>query len=124
MGLILVSFKIFYYRYLLKISARFDLPCLLTYITSYCGRNHIKMEVIKKCTSYMAITLSNRGTVLSFRDVLNFTPPCSMDRFLRSWEAPFTKSIFPYQKYKSIEEIHQSLDFPTRADFFNSLKQV
>ena len=72
----------------------------------------------------MALALTKGDKKLVFRDVRSYTTPCSLDKFLKSWEAPFTKSIFPYQKYKSIEELQESVDFPDRSDFFNDLKQV
>ena len=72
----------------------------------------------------MTVDLEKDGKKLSFRDVRSYCPPCSLDTFLKSWEAPFSKSIFPYQRYSSVEELAQTTDFPTKDDFYNSLKQV
>lgn len=96
----------------------------MPYITGYCNSKGIKMDPIVKSSGYMSLILSKDDKQMAFRDVMNYSPPCSLDRFLQSWEASFTKSIFPYQLYSSVEELHQSTEFPAREDFFNSLKQV
>ena len=72
----------------------------------------------------MTVELVKDDKRIEFRDVRHYCPPCSLDKFLKSWEAPFTKSIFPYQRYNSVEELARSTEFPEKADFFNSLKQV
>ena len=100
------------------------LPCLITHIASYCDENNVDITLIKKGTGYMFIDLEKDGKKMSFRDVRSYCPPCSLDKFLKTWEAPFSKSIFPYQRYSSVEELSQTTDFPTKQDFFNSLKQV
>ena len=108
---------------------KFDIPCLITYFATYCREKDIKMRILKKTTSYFTLELIKDENLptekrISFRDVRNYCPPCSLDKFLRTWEAPFSKSIFPYQRYSSVEELGQATEFPSKEDFFNSLKQV
>ena len=106
------------------ILGKFDLPCLITYIATYCEQNEVQINIIKKGAGYMTVDLVKDGKRMTFRDVRNYCPPCSLDKFLTSWEAPFSKSIFPYQRYGSVEELAAATEFPTKEDFFNSLKQV
>ena len=108
---------------------KFDIPCLITYFATYCREKDIKMRILKKTTSYFTLELIKDENLptekrISFRDVRNYCPPCSLDKFLRTWEAPFSKSIFPYQRYSSVEELGHATEFPSKEDFFNSLKQV
>ena len=108
---------------------KFDLPCLMTYFASYKEKTGIKINILKKAASYFTVELIKDEKLptekrISFRDVRSYCPPCNLDTFLTSWEAPFSKSIFPYQRYGSVEELAQATEFPTKEDFFNSLKQV
>ena len=108
---------------------KFDLPCLMTYFASYKEKTGIKINILKKAASYFTVELIKDEKLptekrMSFRDVRSYCPPCNLDTFLTSWEAPFSKSIFPFQRYGSVEELAQATDFPTKEDFFNSLKQV
>ena len=65
-----------------------------------------------------------REQIIVFRDCLNYTAPCSLDKYCRQWGAKLVKSIFPYSLYHSIEELKSSYDFPAYADFWSDLKQV
>ena len=117
--------SIFQYFYL----GKFDIPCLITYFASYCQENEVKINILKKTASYFTLELIKDEKLptekrISFRDVRNYCPPCGLDKFLRTWEAPFSKSIFPYQRYSSVEELAQATEFPSKEAFFNSLKQV
>ena len=83
------------------------------------------MSVIKKGSGYMTLNLKNKNYLeVSFKDVRHYTSPCNLDKFLKTWQAPAEKSIFPYQKYSSIEELEQATDFPSLEDFYSDLKQV
>ena len=110
-------------------SGKFDIPCLITYFATYCHEKNLKKMILKKTASYFTLELIKDEKLptekrISFRDVRNYCPPCGLDKFLRTWEAPFSKSIFPYQRYSSVEELSQATEFPPKEDFFNSLKQV
>ena len=64
------------------------------------------------------------GLEVVFKDVRHYTSPCNLDKFLKTWQAPAEKSVFPYQKYSSIEELEQATEFPPIEDFYSDLKQV
>ena len=72
----------------------------------------------------MTLNLERDGLEVVFKDVRHYTSPCNLDKFLRTWEAPAEKSVFPYQRFSSIEELIQTTEFPPIEDFFSDLKQV
>ena len=108
-------------------SGRYDLPCIIGLIYNYSKLHDCKMKTIKKGTSYMALTLTktvgDRKAVITFRDVLNYTAPCSLSKYLKQWGSPLAKSIFPYSKYQSMEEMGQDKDFPSYDCFYSDLTQ-
>ena len=61
---------------------------------------------------------------VQFRDVLDFTAPTNLDKYLKTWNASEVKSIFPYSHFKSIETLARTTEFPQKEAFFNELKQV
>ena len=108
--------------------AKFDLPAIIGLIYGNCKRNDIEFSTIKKGTKYitgqMAKRLDGRSRMIVFRDCLNYTAPCSLDKYCRQWGAQLEKSIFPYSLYHSIEELKQAVEFPSFNDFWSDLKQV
>ena len=100
-------------------SQRFDIPVIagtlfqtLRYLTGE------EVSVLKKGASYFSVSCGG----LVFKDALNYTSPCSLDKFLKNWEAPFTKSIWPYSLFGSVEEIKSCKKFPKRSEFYSELK--
>ena len=96
-------------------------------IYSYCGRNDIEISTIKRAGCYFTLSLIKKGDrmqKIEFRDVLNFSSPTSLDKYLKQWGVPISKSIFPYSYYKSVEELSEAIDFPPPEAFFNDLKQI
>ena len=61
---------------------------------------------------------------IQFRDVLDFTAPTNLAKYLKTWNASDAKSIFPYSYFNSIEDLESTIDFPSKEAFFNELKQV
>ena len=100
-------------------SARFDLVVLIPYIGKWCGKE-IKTNMIKRGAQYMMLTVNQ----IQFRDVLDFTAPTNLSKYLKTWGASEAKSIFPYSFFKTIEEIEACTEFPPKEAFFNELKQV
>ena len=93
------------------------------------GRSLEEVEVFfwgrgKKTCGYMTLGIQDADLTISFKDVRHYTSPCNLDRFLKTWKAPAEKSIFPYQKFSTIEECEATTEFPPIEDFFNDLKQV
>ena len=72
----------------------------------------------------MVLEITDADLVISMKDTRHYTAPCTLDSFLTTWKAPAQKSIFPYQKFSSIEECEATTEFPPIEDFFNDLKQV
>ena len=99
--------------------AKFDLVVLLPYIAKWCG-TEINTNMIKRGAQYMMLNVDR----VQFRDVLDFTAPTNLDKYLKTWNASDAKSIFPYSHFHSIEELELTSDFPPREAFFNELKQV
>ena len=73
-------------------SQKFDMPCIIGGLSHYCLKNNLEIDVLKRSTSYMNVTIGN----IAFRDILNYTAPCSLDKYLKQWNAPVGKSIFPH----------------------------
>ena len=84
----------------------------------------MKFDTIKKGTKYLYINLIRGDQTIQFRDVLNYTAPCSLAEYLVQWGAKFKKSIFPYSLYKSVEELEAAVDFPRYEQFYSELKKV
>ena len=112
-------------RYLLSIrrldvfgynSSRFDLGVV-------CGALFMELEkrerlsVIKKGAAFFNVSTEK----LSFKDVLSFTAPCKLDKFLKTWNAPAAKSIWPYSYYGSVAELKMAKKFPPRSAFYSEL---
>ena len=94
-------------------------------LSKWCRENDIDVSVIKKGTAYMTLNLQRSdGLEVVFKDVRHYTSPCNLDKFLKTWQAPAEKSVFPYQKYSSVEELELATEFPPIEDFYSDLKQV
>ena len=88
----------------------------------------VEISAIKKTSSFFNLTLRKQDddyiAVLSFRDVINYNAPCSLDNYLKTWNGEYSKSIFPYTFFKSVEELKSYTEFPPKEAFYSDLKQV
>ena len=100
-------------------SSKFDLPVLIGGIVKFASAHDIKPKPLKKGAKYITLEVGD----IIFKDVLNYTSPCSLDKYLRQWQAPEAKGIFPHGYFKSIEEIRETVEFPPKSAFFSTLKQ-
>ena len=98
-------------------SSKFDMPCLAPLIFSMAKRKGYKINCIKRGTRYLNVTIGD----FSFRDILMLSSPCKLSDYLKTWKTSECKSIFPYQKYKSIEQLENDTTFPPIEDFYSSL---
>ena len=98
-------------------SSKFDLPCIAPLLFSIAKRNGYKISCIKRGTRYLNATVGE----FSFRDVLMLSSPCKLSQYLQTWKARGQKSIFPYQKYKNVEELELDTEFPPFDDFYSTL---
>ena len=122
-----ISYRLYDKIYIILYSAKFDLKVLAPYIYGYCNTRNIGKSVIKRNCNYFCLTLESkreRTINIQFRDILNFSSPTSMDRYISQWGATLRKSIFPYSLYNSIEQLEAATEFPNPEGFFNDLKQI
>ena len=59
-----------------------------------------------------------------FSDVRDYTSPCSLSEFLSQWGVKESKSIFPFNYYRTIESIVINTSFPMYEAFYSELKQM
>ena len=78
-----------------------------------------KVNIIKKGVSYLLIESDD----LVFKDILKFTSPCNLSKYLKQWQVTEKKSIFPYEAFSCIEEIDAQIEFPEYELFYSRLKQ-
>ena len=76
--------------------------------------------VLKRGASYFTIGTSR----LQFHDVLSFSSPCSLSKYLKMWGVSENKSIFPYQHFRTVEEVVATTNFPGHLAFYSSLKDT
>ena len=108
-------------------AGRYDVPCIIGLIYNYSHVHGCTMNTIKKGTSYMTLTLTklvgDRKATVAIRDTLQYTAPCPLAKYIKQWGSSLAKSIFPYSKYKSIEEMAEDTEFPSHECFFSELTQ-
>lgn len=104
------------------------MPCISGLIHQYCKNTDTEFDCLKRGTSYVYVTLTrnvdDRLRTIQFADVLSYSSPCSLDQYLKQWGASAQKSIFPYEKYSSIEQLRADTEFPPYDDFYSSIKKV
>lgn len=74
-------------------------------------------NVLKRGARYFCISTPR----YSLNDTLNFSSPCKLTKYLKQWKVDEQKSIFPYSRYSSIEDIVADVDFPPPESFYNEL---
>lgn len=78
----------------------------------------VSIKILKKGTKYFSIKFEN----LHFKDLLNFTSPQSLDKYLQTWTENHEKLIYPYEYFQDITEIRQCTVFPSIEKFSTVLK--
>ena len=76
------------------------------------------MKILKKTTKYFSIRFEG----LHFKDLLNFTCPMSLDKYLKTWTTNFSKLTYPYEFFESVEQIRAQKTFPLVDEFRTTLK--
>lgn len=102
-------------------SSRYDLAIIFDFIVRVLDRpgfNRKSVSLLKKGTAYFSCSFGS----LHFKDLLNFTCPMSLDRYLQTWTSDSFKLCYPYEKFASIEDIRSQIDFPDIDDFKSILK--
>ena len=76
-------------------------------------------EVIKRGSK---IIFLQYGEIV-FVDAMNFSPGCSLDKFGKMWGANVTKGCFPYELYKTIDEMENDVQWPNLDLFHTTLNR-
>ena len=98
--------------------ARFDYPCIFpAMVQALMEKGDGLPDVIKKGSGYFTI----RTHRFQFLDTLHFSSPCNYKSYLAQWKIEEVKSVFPYQKYRSVEQLKLDTAFPTHAEFYSNL---
>ena len=97
-------------------SARFDMGVIAGPLFMELEKKE-KLSVIKKGAAFFNASTEK----LSFKDVLSFTAPCKLEKFLKTWKSPAAKSIWPYSYYGSVRELKLAKTFPPRNAFYSEL---
>ena len=104
----------------IKHSGRFDYPVIFSSLLK--ALKNIDGEIpniLKRGAKYFTISTKK----FLFNDTLNFKSPCRLSDYLEQWRVVEKKSIFPYQKYSSVEDLQNDTEFPPEEDFYDCLKQ-
>ena len=104
------------------ISGKYDYPCIISPLIKALESteenfNLKTVTLIKKGAQYFTISTSK----FVFNDTLHFSAPCNYSKYLKQWGISENKSIFPYTKYNSVEDLNADTEFPSYADFFSEL---
>ena len=79
----------------------------------------LKPNILKKSNRYTSITIQS----IVLKDVLQFTSPTSLSKFLKQWNASEEKGVFPYECYQKVEQLYTT-EFPAYEKFYSSIKQA
>ena len=102
-------------------SSRYDLPIIFPHLVKIVDDKNLPantISMLKKGLKYFSIHLGK----LHFKDLLNFTCPVPLDKYLKTWTRDCAKLVYPYEKFGSIEEIRECHVFPPMTDFMTVLK--
>ena len=102
-------------------SSRYDLAIIFSRICQVLDKDDFdrkKISLLKKGLAYFSVKIGR----LHFKDLLNFSAPMGLDRYLRIWTDHSHKLVYPYEKFESIEEIRNCKIFPDISDFKTGLK--
>ena len=102
-------------------SSRYDLNIIFSMITKCYeerGFNRSAVNLLKKGRAYFSFSIGR----LHFKDLLNFTCPMPLDRFLKTWTTDCVKLVYPYETFSTIEEIRSQKEFPDISEFKSTLK--
>ena len=100
-------------------SSKFDIPALIGGMVKFASDHGLKIQTLKKGSRYITVQIGD----IVFKDTLNYSSPCSLEKYLRQWKAPDAKGIFPHGYFPSIESIRNCTEFPPQSAFYSKLKQ-
>ena len=98
-------------------SSHFDMALLMPYINDvFNDLNYTttsESRVLKKGKKYLSVQFGK----LHFKDILLFSTPMKLDRYLKTWTTDQKKYCYPYELFKNIEEIRKCIQFPPYSTF-------
>ena len=112
-----VTFKCFSFN-----GSKFDNKFITNVLFKQKTDQKITINVLKMGSKYFNICYDHNNIIISFCDVMNFVSPCSLSSFIKMCNIVETKSIFPYQHFRSIAELEECEDFPEYDAFYSDLK--
>ena len=102
-------------------NSRYDNTVIFEHIIKVLDERNIKtseIQLLKKGPHYFSLKFLN----LHFKDLINFSIPASLDKYLKTWAPNSAKLAYPYEKFSSIDEIRACLEFPEINEFSSTLK--
>ena len=68
-------------------------------MSRWAEQRHINISLLKKGTKITQLSMAEAGEddFAQWRDTLSYTSPCSLDSFLKQWNAPQAKGCFPHE---------------------------
>ena len=99
---------------------RYDLNVLAPYLLPGLASRYDNINLLKKNSSYFSIETEK----LCFKDALYFTTPQNLSSYLKQNSVVEEKSIFPYSKFGSIEEMLETTEFPSFDSFYSELNKT
>ena len=101
-------------------NSHYDNQVIFQHIITCLDRRNFKPQQIrflKKGPHYFSLNFQN----IHFKDLMNFSIPARLDKYLKTWTREFSKLTYPYELFSSIDEIKACKEFPTKEQFFSTL---
>ena len=101
-------------------NSRYDNQVIFQHIITCLDRRNItpqNIKFLKKGPHYFSLNFDN----IHFKDLMNFSIPASLDKYLKTWTRDFSKLTYPYELFTSIAEIKACKNFPSKEEFFSTL---
>jgi hypothetical protein len=92
-----ITFKCFSFN-----GSKFDNKFITNVLFKKKTDQNTTINVLKMGSKYFNICYDYHDIIISFCDVMNFVSPCSLSSFIKMCNIVETKSIFPYQHFRSI----------------------
>ena len=76
-----------------------------------------KVSILKKGSKYLTVYTNE----IRFLDILLFTSPVPLSKYLKQWSVEEEKAIFPYDLFSNVEDLVAQIEFPSHLQFYNQL---
>ena len=104
---------------------KYDILALSSAIIDICmdrfGNESI--NAVKKGSGFFILDIAAGENNISFRDVMSYITPQTLDNFGKSWGAKVSKLAWPYELFPDLHEIKKTVVFPDYKLFTSSLLQ-